>query len=232
DSRASSRCVISDALRPRRAHRNPLSSIASARNATRTVDLAGVRSFLLGFSSTLVLAVLVAVVAAFVIGMANEGRPLPGVRVGGVPVGGLDRSAAEARLRAALPALPDATASLTVGGATTRVRLSALGRAYDSAAMADAAFSAGHSENPALLVLVRLRDALSATQLPLVVREYDPAQLDWLALNVVRAHTREPVGAAIRRGAAGAFTLVAAKIRSRLDASQVRKAISTPLAAS
>ena len=155
---------------PRRARRNPLSSIASARSPTRTVDLAGVRSFLLGFSSTLILAVLVAVGAALAIGMANEGRVLPGVRVGGVPVGGLDRSAAEARLRAALPALPDATATLSVGGDATPVRLTDLGRAYDPAAMADAAFAAGRAENPALLVLVRLRDALSGTQLPLIAR--------------------------------------------------------------
>ena len=209
-----------------------MSSIASARSPTRTVDLAGVRSFLLGFSSTLILAVLVAVGAALAIGMANEGRVLPGVRVGGVPVGGLERSAAEARLRAALPALPDATATLSVGGDATPVRLTDLGRAYDPAAMADAAFAAGRAENPALLVLVRLRDALSGTQLPLIVREYDPAQLDWLALNVVLAHSREPIDAAIKRGAAGTFTVVAARVGSHLDASQVRQAISTALAAS
>ena len=49
--------------------------------------------------------VVTALVAGFLIGyqQAFADRVIPGVRVGSVDVGGLDRAAAEARLRAALP---------------------------------------------------------------------------------------------------------------------------------
>jgi vancomycin resistance protein YoaR len=206
-----------------------LSSIASARSLTRPLDFAGVRAFLLGFSATLLLAVLVAVAASFAIGMANEGRVLPGVKVGGIGVGGLDRDAAEAALSAALPEIFDSTVTLTVGGDTVSVWRSDLGRAYDARAMADAAYAAGRADNPALSVLARLRDALSGTPLPLTVREYDPALVDWLTLKVVLAHTSDPVNASVKRGPRGTFVVVPAHVGSRFDAGQVRQAITEAL---
>jgi vancomycin resistance protein YoaR len=206
-----------------------MSSIASAHSPTRTLDLRGTRALLLGFASTLLLALLIAVSAAFAIGLANEGRVLPGVRVGGVAVGGLDRDAAAKKLEAVLPALPDVTAIVSVNGTSLPVVLSDLGRAYDPQAMADAAYDAGRSDNPEQTVLVRLRDALGGTDLPVAVRWYDPARLDQLTASVVAANTSEPVDASVKRAAAGSFTVVPAKIGSRVDPVQARQTIANAL---
>ena len=84
-----------------------MSSIASARSFTRPFDFVGVRAFVVGFSATLLVAILVAVAASFAIGIANEGHVLSGVKVGGIALGGLDRDAAAAKLRAEMPQLSD-----------------------------------------------------------------------------------------------------------------------------
>jgi vancomycin resistance protein YoaR len=194
--------------------------------------LVGVRALLVGFSSTLLVAVLIALTASFAIGAANEGRVLPGVRVGGIAVGGLGRDAVEAKLRAELPALADSTATLIVAGDTMPVLLSELGRSYDAAATADAAYAEGRSDNPALTVVARLRDVLSGTNLPLVVRPFDPALVEMLANSIVVANTSEPVDASVKRGASGTFTVVPAHIGRSLDLAAVREAIATPLAGS
>jgi vancomycin resistance protein YoaR len=207
-----------------------LSSIASARSLTRPFDFVGVRAFLVGFSATLLVAILVAVAASFAIGVANEGRVLSGVKVGNIALGGLDRDAAAAKLRAGLPQLTDSAVTLTIGGDTVTVWRSDLGRAYDISAMADAAYGEGRADNPALSVVARLRDALSGTALQPVVHEYNPAQLDWLALNVVVANTSDPVNASVTRGPNGTFRVVPAHTGSRFDAGAVREAIATGLA--
>jgi len=207
-----------------------LSSVASARSLTRPLDLAGARAALLGFSAAMLLAVLLAAATSFAIGVANEGRVLPGVRVGDIALGGLDRDAVTAKLAAGLPALTDSAVTLTGSGDDLTLWRSDLGRAYDIGAMVDAAFGTGRGDNPALSVVARLRDTLSGTTVPPVVREYDPALLDWLVLKVVVAHTSDPVNASVRRGPNGKFTVVRAHIGSRLDAGVVRRAVTTALA--
>jgi len=207
-----------------------LSSIASARRVTRPLDLAAVRGFVLGFSSVLLLAMLVAVAASFAIGMANEGRVLPGVTVGDIALGGLDRTAAEAKISAALPELADSTVTLAVGGETTTLWSSDLGRAYDPAAMADAAYAVGRADNPAAAVVARLRDALRGTTQPLSVRAYDPARLDWLALQLAAVHTSDPADASVTRAPNGTFSVVPAHVGSQFDVGLVREAIARALA--
>ena len=207
-----------------------LSSVATARSLTRPLDLAGARAVVLGFSATMLLAVLLAIAASFALGVANEGRVLPGVRVGDIALGGLDRDAVAAKLAAGLPALTDSTVTLTGSGNDLTLWRSDLGRAYDIGAMVDAAYGTGRGDNPALSVVARLRDTLSGTTLPPVVREYDPALLDWLVLKVVVAHTSDPVNASVTRGPNGKFTVVRAHTGSRFDAGVVRHAVTTALA--
>src|SRR5688500_18919550 len=72
------------------------------------------RSFLLGFFGTLVVAFMLLAGTSIAVSVLSAGRIMPGVHVAGVPVGGLDRSAAEARL---LDELPSATA----GGLSVQV---------------------------------------------------------------------------------------------------------------
>ena len=130
-----------------------LSSVATARSLTRPLDLAGARAVVLGFSATMLLAVLLAAAASFALGVANEGRVLPGVRVGDIALGGLDRDAVAAKLAAGLPALTDSTVTLTGSGHDLTLWRSDLGRAYDIGAMVDAAYGTGRGDNPALSVV-------------------------------------------------------------------------------
>ena len=54
--------------------------------------------------------------ASFAVDTANAGRIMPGVHVAGVPLGGLDRAAAAARLRAELPEPGGGGFTVSVGG--------------------------------------------------------------------------------------------------------------------
>jgi vancomycin resistance protein YoaR len=186
----------------------------------------------LGFSGTLLLALLAAVAASFAIGIANEGRVLPGVKVGDIALGGLDRDAAATRLNAALPPLADSTLTLAINGEFVTVWRSDLGRAYDTGAMLDAAYGTGRAENPALSAVARIRDVMHGTRLSPMVREYDPALLDWLALRIVVANTGDPVSASVTRSPSGTFVVQAARSGTRFDAGAVRDAIATALASS
>ena len=209
-----------------------MSSIASARRLSRPLDLPGARGFVLGLSGTLLLALLAAVAASFAIGIANEGRVLPGVRVGDIALGGLDRDAAAARLKAALPPLADGTVTLAINGESLTVWRSDLGRAYDPGAMLDAAYGTGRAENPALSAVARIQDVVNGTRLSPVLREYDPALLNWLVLRMIVANTADPVSASVARGPNGTFVVHPARSGSRFDAGAIRDAIATALASS
>ena len=98
-----------------------MSSIAAARSTVRTLTRPPLRGFLVGFGATMLTGLLVAVVAALAIGLANQGRVLPGVTVDGISLGGLDRAGVEARLSASLPSLTTGSATLLVDGAPRQV---------------------------------------------------------------------------------------------------------------
>jgi vancomycin resistance protein YoaR len=183
----------------------------------------------LGFSGTLLLALLAAVAASFAIGVANEGRVLPGVKVGDIALGGLGREAAASRLNAELPQLADSTVTFTVNGESVTVWRSDLGRAYDTGAMLDEAYGTGRAANPAISLAARLSDAAKGTPLSPVVREYDPAQLDWLVLRLVVANTADPRSASVARQPNGTFTVIPARSGVRFDAGAVRDAIAAEL---
>src|SRR5262245_15111809 len=75
------------------------------------------------FAFALTLIAIIAFAAAFAIGYAsmNAGRVLPGVDVGGVDLAGLNRTAAEAKLRAALPSLSTGELTVQVAGQTESI---------------------------------------------------------------------------------------------------------------
>jgi vancomycin resistance protein YoaR len=100
---------------------------------------------LLAFALTLASLLILLVVATTAYAGLHGSSALPGVTVGGVPVGGLDRAAAEARLRAALPALDGGYLYVRVDGTQRPVPYAAIGRDYAFAAMLDRAFAVGRS---------------------------------------------------------------------------------------
>ena len=197
-----------------------MSSIATAPPAIRALPSIRLRSFFLGLGSTLLLALVVATAAAIAIGVANDGRVLPGVRIGDVSLAGLDRAALEQRLRGSLPPLSTGSATLVVGGEDLSVPFAQLSRGYELSAMADQAFGTGRDANPIAAGIARLRDALVGTPLALRVA-YDPAALDRVAAQVAAAHTREPVEArVILEG--GSFIAVPGRDGTTVTADEVR----------
>ena len=86
------------------------------------------RGFTLGFLATLLVGVMLLVGASVGVALSHGNRIMPGVAVGGVSVGGMDRAAAAARLEAHLPSLSAGTLTLDVDGHITSVPLGDLGR--------------------------------------------------------------------------------------------------------
>ncbi|MGZ3642087.1 MAG: hypothetical protein ACXVAI_07475, partial [Candidatus Limnocylindrales bacterium] len=103
-----------------------------------------------GFGFALGAALLVVAALAFLVGLgvAYDGRVLPGVSVSGVELAGLDRTAAEAKLREALPALDSGRLTVTLDGQSRAITYRDLGRDYDLAGMLDAAFAIGRTGSP------------------------------------------------------------------------------------
>jgi vancomycin resistance protein YoaR len=101
------------------------------------------------FSFLLTLAAFALFVAAFAVGYTrlHEGKVVSGVEVGGVALAGLDRAAAEARLRESLPALSSGQLSVSFGDVQDRISYAEIGRDYDIALMLDQAFSVGRGAN-------------------------------------------------------------------------------------
>ncbi len=75
---------------------------------------------------------------------AFANRVIPGVTVDGVSIGGLDRTAAEARLRAQLPDAGRGTLVLQSPSGDATIPFSRLGRAYDYGAIVDSAMAVAH----------------------------------------------------------------------------------------
>lgn len=124
---------------------------------------AGWRSAALGF--VVAFAAMAVLVLAFVLGLGlvYQGKAMPGVSVAGVPLAGLDRDSARAKLHEALPSLAAGTLTLTLDGETRTVGYAGLGRDYELDAMLDAAFAVGRSGTPLENALDEVRSLVRGT---------------------------------------------------------------------
>ncbi|HET7676473.1 MAG TPA: peptidoglycan binding domain-containing protein, partial [Candidatus Limnocylindrales bacterium] len=122
-----------------------------------------------------------AIAAGFVLGLAQayDGRVMPGVRVGGVELAGLDRRAAEARLSEALPSLASGELEFVLEGESHTVPLAAIGRQYELQASLDQAYAVGRSGNLVERTLDGVRSLLRGTTFEPTVR-YDQLLLTTL----------------------------------------------------
>jgi vancomycin resistance protein YoaR len=95
----------------------------------------------------LTLAAVFVFIAAFLLAYAHvhDGRVLPGVTVGGVSLAGLDRGAAEAKLREELPPMHTGRLAVSLGSADGSVAFADIGRDYDMPLMIDQALSLGRA---------------------------------------------------------------------------------------
>ncbi len=99
----------------------------------------------LAFSFLLTLIAVALFAYAFAVGYVrlHEDRVLPGVEVAGVSLAGLDRDAAEARLREALPSLSSGHLTVRFGERQETISYSEIGRDYNISLMIDQALAVG-----------------------------------------------------------------------------------------
>jgi vancomycin resistance protein YoaR len=151
---------------------------------------AGWRRAALGF--IVALAALAVLALAFVLGLGlvYVGKAMPGVSAAGVPLAGLDRDSAKAKLREALPSLAAGRLTLTLDGETRSIGYGGLGRDYELDAMLDAAFSVGRAGTPLENALDQVRSLVRGTSVGAVAsfdREAARRHLVALAATLVRA---------------------------------------------
>ncbi len=163
--------------------------------------------------------------AAFTLGYArlHENKVMPGVSVAGVAIGGLDRSAAEARLREQLPRLDAGSLTVEIGDSSQRIGYAELGRDYDLAPVLDQAFSVGRAGS----IMDQLREQLGSLSNGAgfaVGMRYDQAALERTVRAAALSVEASPVDATVKRNGT-AFTATPATTGLDVDeAAAARKA--------
>ncbi len=207
-----------------------VSSIPTHPSAVRLLTDSRLRGFLVGLGATLLLAVVVAGTASLAIGLANQGRVLPGVVIGDVSLGGLDRAAAGARLTAGLPSLTRGKATLEIEGQPFVVPYAEIGRGYEIAAMADAAYATGREANPFTATIARLRNVVHGTTLPVEVHAYDLDAINRVAVQLALQHAKKPIDASVTVEDGGSLVVSPAMPGTALDPRVVRSLLGTAVA--
>ncbi len=159
-----------------------------------------------------------AIIAGFVIGYqrAFADRAVLGVSVGGVPIGGLDRTAAEATLRARLPSATDGVLVLRSPAGDIQVPFARLDRSYDYAALLDAAFAVGHGADPATNLAQDVR-ALVRGDAVGVRLTYSRSALVAAIAQAAGIRSVAPTDASAALGPGGTFVLTSAASGSAID---------------
>ncbi|HEY7463282.1 MAG TPA: VanW family protein [Candidatus Limnocylindria bacterium] len=156
------------------------------------------RGFLMGFLPTLLLGLLVLIGASAGVAVSYSDRILPGVSVAGVSIGGLDRDAAEARLRASLPSLSEGTLTLQLDDKTRAIPVADLGRDYNISAIVDAAFGVARAGNPLTDGVARLRTLVRPTTLAGASVVQEPAVIDEIVAAAVADYDHPAADASVR----------------------------------
>jgi vancomycin resistance protein YoaR len=187
------------------------------------------RRFWISFFGTLIVGALLVAGASLAVEVTHAGRIMPGVRIAGVEVGGLDRAAAERRLRAELPPLGGGGVTVVVDGSETWLPNEELARDYDIGAMVDAAFGVARSGEVMSDGLQRLRALTTARDLAVRLTAIDPHAVDRAVARLADRFAREASDAEIRRKGTR-FLLERATTGARLDAEELRLALMAALA--
>jgi vancomycin resistance protein YoaR len=180
----------------------------------KTVDAGPARvvSWRHGLAALAVALLIVAALGAgFAIGYqeAFANRVVPGVTVDGVSIGGLDRAAAEGRLRAQLPNPGQGTLVLQSSSGDATLSFSRLGRAYDYGAILDLALAVAHGGDLSSRVSQDVRALVGGEQV--VPRlTYKRAALASAVAGVAGAHDVSATDAMVVLGPDGNFVVVPA----------------------
>ncbi|HSG85058.1 MAG TPA: VanW family protein [Candidatus Limnocylindrales bacterium] len=127
--------------------------------------------FGVAFIAGILVALLLGTGAIYAYDRQYDGRVLPGVQVGGVDLGGMDRDEAIAALEAAYTSARQGVAVIEAGSvAEVTIPYEDFGRRLDAEAVADLALAAGRSGNPLERAVSQARTALNgATVEPIIV---------------------------------------------------------------
>jgi vancomycin resistance protein YoaR len=171
-----------------------------------------------GFVLTLIVMAVALVAAAVGYERIHAEKLLPGVTVGGVPVGGLDRAAAEAALRAALPSLSDGSLTIQIGTQVQTITYAEIGRDYDMATMLDQAYGVARAGG----IIEELRTLVQGVPVPVAMRWDNTALIDRVAA-AARSAGRTPVDASIQT-ADGRYVVVPAVDGQTVDETEIYQA--------
>jgi vancomycin resistance protein YoaR len=206
-----------------------MTSIALPRRLPRPVlSPPSLRSALIGFLVTLVAGLLLLGSVATALGLTTGPGALSNVSVGGVPLSGLDRAAAEQRLVEQLPSLQAGSATVGVDGEEFVVGYAEVGRGYEMGAMLDSAFAVGRTGSPLADGVARVRALIHPTSLPVIVHAFDPSALDGAVDAIVRDGHVPAVEARVTRSATSFRVSPSAEGRA-LDAEALRAALAAAL---
>ncbi|MHB8458972.1 MAG: VanW family protein [Candidatus Limnocylindrales bacterium] len=144
-----------------------MTTIDTSPSATATAErrVPRVRAVLVAFGAGVVLAALLAAAGLYAYDRAYLGRVLPGVRVGGVDLSGLDRAAAARRLDEAFAAMGNGTVTLSGGTASETLSYAELGRRVDVADLLERGFAVGRSGSILDRALDDVRTAVSGADI-------------------------------------------------------------------
>ena len=183
------------------------------------------RGFLMGFFGTLVVGLFLLVGLSVGMARAYDGRILPGVRVGGVELGGLDRAAAEARLRDSLPSLTAGTATVVVNGSPVTIPYAEIGRGYEIDGILDAALAVARSGSPLADGIDRLQALNHTSSIPLSVHPFDRAAIDRYVQEIAATFGRKPVDATVTYDPEAGFVVTTASHGARVEATALRSSL-------
>ncbi|HEX6474306.1 MAG TPA: peptidoglycan binding domain-containing protein, partial [Candidatus Limnocylindria bacterium] len=189
------------------------------------------RGFLFGLFLTLILGVLAIVGASLGMAMSTANRVMPGVSVAGIEIGGLERSAAIARLESQLPPLGVGTLTLQIDEVARTFPISGLDRSYDLEATVDAAMAVARSGNPLTDGVARLRTLAHPTAVANAGVVLDQAAVDRVVSEVVAAYDRPAVDGEVSFRKKDGFVAAPAVEGITVDAAALRQALDAELAA-
>ncbi len=152
--------------------------------------------FVVAFLVGLLVALGVGAGAMYAYDQQYVGRVIPGVRVGGVDLSGLDRGAAAERLRTEFAALGEGTITLTGPVGSRTISYADIGRGPDVEAMLAEAMAVGRDGNPVERAIADARTALRGVILaPRVTFDADALASEVVAY--ADSLAREPVDASV-----------------------------------
>lgn len=188
------------------------------------------RGFLVGFLITAMLGVLAIAGASASVAISHSNRVMPGVSAAGIPIGGLDRAAAIARLESQLPSLNDGTLTLQIDDVTRTFPVADFNRSYDVEATVDAAFAVARNGNLLADGVTRLRTLANPTVVAGAGVVLDPAAVDQIVSGVVAAYDHPSVDGSVTFRKADGFVAAPAVVGITVDAPSLRQALTAVLA--